>query len=106
MTSARRLEIPITILIILVAVILMDGIGKLPNSAVVTNGMVAVHSVGETCGGDRVAVLPAGYRLPVHSVGYGKGCLFYEVRLPGGSKGFIFGDAAITVERTASFSAQ
>lgn len=84
---------------------MMDGFGKLPNSALITMGMVSVHRAGESCGGDRVAVLPAGYRLPVHHVGYGKGCVFYEVRLPGGGKGFIFGDADIKVERHAAFLA-
>lgn len=102
MIPARRLEIPITILILLVVAVMVDGIGKLPNSTVITKGKVVVHSVGETCGGDRVAVLPAGYRLPVRRVGYGKGCVFYEVRLPGGGKGFVYGDSQITVERLAA----
>jgi hypothetical protein len=71
----------------------------MPETALKTTGTVVVHRSGDACGGERIAVIPAGYRLPVRRLGYGSRCLFYEVSLPGGGRGFVYGDAPVEVER-------
>lgn len=83
----------------LIGSVLIDAAGRLPSLALLTTGSVVVYARGDSCGGERVAVLPAGYRLSVRRVGYGKACIFYEVALPGGGRGFVTGNSPIEIER-------